>query len=220
MRPMDIQAFIKQFKGRRVDFDGGYGAQCVDIVKYWEQVNGWPVVSGNAKDVPKNAPRDRYQWIPKTMGATPKTGDIVVFDKGLFGAVGHIGICVSATLVSLTCFEQNNPIGAPCILIAHPLYRGVVGWLTPKTGGTVAYNVDAGNQIKNNANLNQFTRLEAERLVDALRMGLFGHIDQVGRDADVEYLMQQKYTGTDYAEADLVRRYMASDEFRQNWQHK
>lgn len=207
---MDLQTFINQYKGKHVDFDGAYGAQCVDIVKFWEQANGWPVITGNANQVPNNAPRDRYDWIPNSLTAVPKPGDIVVFDKGLFGPNGHIGIFVSGNALTLTCFEQNNPLGAPCQLMAHPLYRGVVGWLRAKAPAPAPepFNLYAGRLIQNDPKLNMFVRnLVSQTLRHARRTMLGEPVDEHGLGLDVDRVMPTVYQGNDNETGNVIDDY-------------
>lgn len=126
----NVNDFVNKWQGRYCEFDGKYFAQCVDIVKQWEKENGWPIVNGNAIDVPRNAPGNKYTWVRNAVNNKPSPGDIVVFNMAY--PYGHIGICTSADYINLTCFEQNNPLGSRCRKVFHPLYRQVIGWLKPR----------------------------------------------------------------------------------------
>lgn len=128
----NLDQFVVWWSGKKNNYDGGFGAQCVDIVKQWEADNGWPVVKGNAIQVPNNAPKDFYQYVRIGIGQIPSPGDIVVFNLAM--PYGHIGICTQADSGSVTCFEQNNPTGSSCRIVNHPGYRNVIGWLKPKGG--------------------------------------------------------------------------------------
>jgi len=128
---LTLQQFVNQWNGKHLEFDGAYAYQCVDLTKAWQSNLGLSITRGNAKDWQYTASRKDYTWIPNSITAVAKSGDIVIFDKGLFGRYGHIGVCTSANALNITCFEQNNPIGSVCRNVYHPMYRGVVGWLRP-----------------------------------------------------------------------------------------
>ena len=65
---MDYQEFAREYEGVSIDFDNMYGAQCVDLTRfYWqkclglsrnEQPNTTP--SGGAKDLLPNVKNCRY----------------------------------------------------------------------------------------------------------------------------------------------------------------
>lgn len=126
---MNIQSFVNKWNGKYLEFDGAYWNQCVDLTKDWQSENGWPVMSGNAIQWAGN--HSGYTWVPNGIHNKPDPGDIVVFKSG---AYGHIGVCVNADYVNLTCFEQNNPLRTPCHLVFHRWYglhtsMPVYGWL-------------------------------------------------------------------------------------------
>ena len=125
----NLQEFINKWNGKHFDFDHGYGPQCVDLTKKFQDYMGWPVMRGNA--IQWAGPHSGYTWVMNGLHNKPDPGDIVVFKSGLYG---HIGVCTQADYVNLTCFEQNNPVGAPCRLVFHRFYglhtsMPVLGWL-------------------------------------------------------------------------------------------
>jgi len=126
---MNIQKFVSKWNGKKVEYDGAYPNQCVDLTKEYQKENGWPVMRGNA--IQWAGPHSGYTWVMNGLHNKPDPGDIVVFKSGLYG---HIGVCTQADYVNLTCFEQNNPIGAPCRTVFHRFYglhtsMPVLGWL-------------------------------------------------------------------------------------------
>lgn len=140
---MNLAAFVGKHNGRYVDYDKAYGPQCVDLIKQWQAENKQPVQRGNARDWA--GARPGYRWVPNGPFNKPNPGDIVVFTGG--GGYGHIGICMSADKINLTCFEQCYPkstltnsrgqvtsLGSPCAVVFHRLYgigtaTVVRGWL-------------------------------------------------------------------------------------------
>lgn len=129
---MRIEEFVNKYNGRYLESDGSYLYQCVDLTKQWQKENGWSVTNGNAAQWPQNADKRQYEWIPNGIHNKPNPGDIVVF--GGNRPYGHIGVCISANYIDLTCFEQNRPLRSPC----HPVFikryglgtsQPVRGWL-------------------------------------------------------------------------------------------
>lgn len=129
---MTLQQFINTHNGKYVDFDGYYGAQCMDLAQFWSKAIGGPRLSGNAKDVINQT--GWYSRMP-----TPQPGDLVIFHPNAGnGYYGHIAVFVSGDGNRFTSFDQNYPTNSPCHLQAHTGGE-VMGYLRPKTliGDTV-----------------------------------------------------------------------------------
>lgn len=109
---MSLEEFVKKYIGKKVDFDGAFGAQCVDLFRqYNKDVWGNPhtgAVEG-AKDLFLN-----YKKMPEEVKylkivRTPFVGDVVVFDATSANQYGHVGIIVGAVgNDSLLVFEQDG----------------------------------------------------------------------------------------------------------------
>lgn len=131
---MNQQELFIQWNGKKCDFDGVYGGQCVDIVKqYFQDVLNVTPFQGNAidywnKDVPG------CTKITKTWYNYPKPGDLIVWNTGEFG---HIAICNWVRTFDLGVFEQNNPVGSLCHFGSYS-YKNVLGWLRPDKLPTAA----------------------------------------------------------------------------------
>jgi len=134
-----LQEFVDAHFGSKVDFDGAYGAQCVDLVRQcWEEV--WdvpqpPGVVGATDFFTKHEERplqkqymDRHNY---AAGAVPPAGAAVVFGPTPVNKYGHIGICINATPKAVQLFEQDGfrQDGAK---ITYRNYDNVLGWLTKK----------------------------------------------------------------------------------------
>jgi hypothetical protein len=132
-----LEEFVEAHLGSKVDFDGQYGAQCVDLARqYWEEVWDVPQPPGviGATDFfirHEERPRqmqhmDRHNYIA---GSVPPKGAVVVFGPTATNQYGHIGICIDATQDSIQLFEQNGfkQDGAK---ISVWKYDCVLGWLT------------------------------------------------------------------------------------------
>lgn len=130
-----LQEFINQYNGKFADFDGYYGAQCVDLVQFWSKKLGGGRFWGNAVDIAGQTQDGFYEWIVNTETAVPLPGDIIVWGQYKpYGITvwGHIAIVEAANLERFVSFDQNWPVGAPAGLVAHNDYAGVLGWLRPR----------------------------------------------------------------------------------------
>lgn len=125
-----IKFFLK-YKGKHLDYDGAYGFQCVDVIKaYMDEVLGMVPLKGNAVDYWRDIPG--FQRIKNGIMKYPKPGDIIIWDKTNSNPYGHIAIVNWVRMRDFGCFEQNNPVGYPCMYGEHS-YKGVLGWLRPMT---------------------------------------------------------------------------------------
>ena len=110
---MRIDEFITKYMGKKVDFDGAYGAQCVDLFRqYCHDVLGLPhtgAVAG-AKDL-----FEKYSSLPNevkyftrfTRG--PVTGDIVIWGATEKNQWGHVAIVIGNMAGrDLLVFEQDG----------------------------------------------------------------------------------------------------------------
>ena len=83
-------AAVKSKTGSAIDYDGAYGPQCVDPVKYFYKKLGVNPVNGNGKDYTWNKLPSGWSRIKGCNN--PQPGDILVYTNGKFG---HVGIYVS-----------------------------------------------------------------------------------------------------------------------------
>lgn len=129
---MSLDDFIAKYNGKGIDFDGAFGAQCVDLYRqYVKEVLGYPQsppVEG-AKDIWGTYLPEYYQRVENTPYGVPEKGDVVIFGTGL-GKYGHVSIFIEGTASKFTSFDQNYPLGSLCHKQGHT-YKGVLGWLKP-----------------------------------------------------------------------------------------
>lgn len=106
---MNICEFFTKYCAHKVDFDGYYGAQCVDLFRqYCKDVLGIPHTGtvGGAKELYlnyDNLPLER-QFFYRLNPSVYKLGDVVVWD----GTYGHVAIVVSSEGENLLVFEQDG----------------------------------------------------------------------------------------------------------------
>lgn len=111
---MTLTDFIKKYNGKKVDFDGAFGAQCVDLFRqYNKEVWGNPhtgAVEG-AKDLILNydnlpLEQKHLEKIPRYF--FPKAGDVAVWGASSSNKYGHVAIVVYTEDNNLIVFEQNG----------------------------------------------------------------------------------------------------------------
>ena len=112
---MDIKQFVDQYYRKKVDADGFYGAQCVDLFRQFNKdVFGFPHTGGveGAKDLWElygKLPEEKkyYEQIRKE-GTIPLEGDVAVFGKTASNKYGHVAIVLWASRKVLVVFEQDG----------------------------------------------------------------------------------------------------------------
>jgi hypothetical protein len=127
--------WLDSTNGKKIDADGAYGAQCVDLIKdYFPKVLGIPAIRNNAKDYWTNYPTAHLTRIQNTASFVPKRGDIAVWGTGV-GQYGHIAVCEGEGNVNwFVSLDQNWPFSdgtTPAKYIRHT-YSGFLGVLRPK----------------------------------------------------------------------------------------
>lgn len=114
---MLLDDFVKKYNKKKVDFDGVYGAQCVDLFRQYakECLNipehtGACSSSGGAKDLfidyPK-MPIEKKYFIRETKKKLIP-GDVVIWNETEKNKYGHVAIYLGAINNDLIVFEQNG----------------------------------------------------------------------------------------------------------------
>lgn len=137
---MKYQDFTNKWNTKYVDYDGNYGAQCVDLMRQYCKdvlgVDGYKAIPsrGNAKDIFKNFVNNQYfTKVLNTPTGLPTKGDIIFWTTYpfIYGIAGHVAIYDSGDLKSIVSFDQNYPTNSSCHFQKHS-YKACLGWLTPK----------------------------------------------------------------------------------------
>jgi len=149
---MTRQEFVDKYNGVPVDYDGVYGAQCVDLIRqYLKDVFGFtkemqpePVVGAadffflhNERPVQ----RELFNCVPYTGTIQPPVGSLLIFKSSDGNRYGHIAICFDADRLGMTVFEQDGVVNERALregreqkgaCVGHWGYDRLVGWLMPK----------------------------------------------------------------------------------------
>ena len=111
---MKLDEFINKNINKKVDFDGAFGAQCVDLFRqYCKDVLNIPhtgAVEG-AKDLflkYNNLPLEK-KYFKKYSTNKFKTGDIIIWNETKTNKYGHVAILILSTSDNkVLVFEQNG----------------------------------------------------------------------------------------------------------------
>ena len=93
--------------GKSLDQDGVYGAQCVDLIRYYYIYLGASPVGGNGCNYATNALPSGWSRIKYYSGFTPQPGDVAVWTYTT-SAYGHVAIVTSANSSNMNVVEQNG----------------------------------------------------------------------------------------------------------------
>lgn len=106
---MNHEELKKNRLGKRVDFDGWFGYQCVDLAKFYaKEVHSIAFGrTGNAQDWFINSV-GVSQWYAKVSYSAWKIAPQWAIIFWQYGKYGHVAIVDSATDQSLTIIEQNG----------------------------------------------------------------------------------------------------------------
>jgi len=146
---MTYNDFIWKHNTKYCDYDGYYGNQCVDLIRFKiKEVDGFDPYTAlpagpTAIAIWNNFKTNKYYKKVFNNPASinhPVRGDIVFFKyyPFLYGTVGHVELCDQADGYFMVNFTQNWKTGTPCHFEKRGVnrwlhgYRGCVGWLTPQ----------------------------------------------------------------------------------------
>lgn len=115
---MKLEDFINKYINTKVDFDGVYGCQCVDLFRqYCKDVLNIPHTGSvnGAKDLVLNYHKmegeKKYFYLLSITQA--RTGDVVVWNKNATNNFGHVAIIIGfmkdgALVLEQDGFKQNG----------------------------------------------------------------------------------------------------------------
>ncbi len=110
---MTLDEFVKEYEGKKVDYDYSYGAQCVDLVRlYIHLVWGLPqpksIISAYEAYTRWLRCGNGFNEISWKSITKIARGDIIVFPPTDTNPHGHIAIVLDVTDSEVLCFEQNG----------------------------------------------------------------------------------------------------------------
>lgn len=127
---ISFQQFRDKYNNKPIDWDGFYGAQCMDLMHFYiVEVLG---LTGNILAAPTAYQAylngdSHFEKIPNTPTGVPQNGDIVFWNTTI-GSAGHVAVFIDGDVNRFNSFDQNFPTGSVSHIQSHD-YNGVVGWL-------------------------------------------------------------------------------------------
>lgn len=85
----DAINWVRSKAGQPLDYDGAYGAQCVDLICFYYKYLGQTSPGGYAKEYRTNALPSGWQ---RLQGVQPQKGDILVYNPSAKNEAGHVAI--------------------------------------------------------------------------------------------------------------------------------
>ena len=113
---MTVEQFVETYNGKKVDYDGHYGAQCVDLFRqYCKDVLEIPHTGGvvgaselYTKYEAMPLEKRYFKRIPYKAGMQPEAGDVVIFAPTKSNKYGHVAIVLDASSEEIAVFEQDG----------------------------------------------------------------------------------------------------------------
>lgn len=110
---MTLDEFVKEYEGKKIDYDGYYGAQCVDLVRLyirliWSLPQPKNIISAYEAYTRWLRCGDGFNEIGWKSLTKIVRGDIVIFPPTISNPHGHIAIVLDVAEDEVLCFEQNG----------------------------------------------------------------------------------------------------------------
>lgn len=102
----EAAGWINSAIGKYWDYDGAYGAQCVDLIYYYYQYLGASPAGGNAINYTWNALPSGWQRIQYYNGFVAQPGDIAVWRGPT--EYGHVALVLAANQWTMDVVENNH----------------------------------------------------------------------------------------------------------------
>jgi len=148
LAPLTIDQFSAKYQNGYWDYDGAYGAQCVDLFNFYNRdVVGAPFIQVSyAYQLYSSFPAPASTYYDKVpAGSVPSKGDVAVWSTTLpgSGGAGHVAVVMGVVdSTHLLVIEQNSPTGAKTLVENHSTSY-LLGYLHPKflpRGGNLVGN--------------------------------------------------------------------------------
>jgi len=112
---MTLTEFVDKYNGKKIDYDGRYGAQCVDVFRqYCKDVLAIPHTGGVVGAAELYTKYDtmplEQRYFDKLVyaGGKPEKGDVVIFAPTKSNKYGHVAIVLDASSEEIVVFEQDG----------------------------------------------------------------------------------------------------------------
>lgn len=169
---MTFQEFIDTHLGKKLDWDGQYGYQCVDLFRFYcSQVLKIPQPKGvgGASEFWTKFSKDpvltaNFYPINNTPDGVPQFGDVILWNNKAGGGWGHVAMFIEGDSNQFTSLDQNWPVQS--VTKTKHDYQNVYGWLHPKGNSMSNTTLLAECESKLAWYQKEFP-LEQQRVIDA-----------------------------------------------------
>lgn len=132
---MTFTEFLNKYSGKKVDYDGKYGFQCVDLIRQYHQdvIGGrhTGAVTGAVEFWTRFGESKLPEYYNRHNITMAEAGDIVVFDRTVTNKYGHIALFIRKDKNGILVFEQDGLRQDGAKFAVRSLDR-VLGCLKPK----------------------------------------------------------------------------------------
>ena len=137
---MYFEQFITKYCGKQVDFDGAFGAQCVDLFRqYCRDVLDIPHTGSvdGAKELYErysDLPQEKKYFTRLSKNGVPQYGTVAVWGATPTNKYGHVALVIAKLdASSLLVFEQNGVLQDGAKVVRRDT-KNLLGYLKFKGG--------------------------------------------------------------------------------------
>ena len=183
---MVFQDFIDKTRGKKIDVDGLYGEQCVDLFNYWNKlynnvyINCKP--SGYARSLAENKKNNGIlKYFKETAINNMIEGTVVVYGNCKFAPSSHVCFFIKDNGNGTYQALQQNDKGRDYVTIDNNPYEGIIGAFIP-------------NQLIQDANKENNTSKADQVLYKGSKVQFYGcQIDDIKTMGDVTTFYSKTY---------------------------
>lgn len=184
---MVFQDFINKTKGKKIDVDGLYGGQCVDLFNYWNKlynnvyINCRP--SGYARSLAENKNNNGIlKYFKETAINNMIEGTVVVYGKCKFAPQSHVCFFIKDNGNGTFQALQQNYNNKQYVTINNNPYEGIIGAFIPK------------QLIKDTNNTNNASKKADQVLYKGSKVQFYGcQIDDIKTKGNTTTFYSKKY---------------------------
>lgn len=136
---MTVSEFAVKYNGKTVDFDGAYGAQCVDLFRqYCHDVVECPhtgSVDGARELWFRFGDNREKEFFVRLNALQARLGDVLIEDATATNKWGHVSIILAVENERALVMQQNGISQGNGVELGIRSLKGALGILRPTQGG-------------------------------------------------------------------------------------
>ena len=200
---MVFQDFIDKTKGKKIDVDGLYGGQCVDLFNYWNKlynnayINCQP--SGYARSLAENKNNNGIlKYFKETRVNNMIEGTVVVYGNCEFAPQSHVCFFIKDNGNGTFQALQQNYNNKQYVTINNNPYEGIIGAFIPNQ--LVQDTNNTGNASKVDQIIYKGSKVKFNGIfkVDILKSPISSNLFGCAQMTGVSFIEYQSETCEDY----------------------